>query len=236
MVPSGLRTWATVSCLARRKVSAWAFPRPSATASAKLANSTVAHNHTVIDPTKRPGLTRKATEVTRLPTSTTNMTGLRTMWRGSSFTNASMKARRRIPGSSIEVPARRRTLGGRVSGGGATATAPPESSGSSITTGTVARLWGPEPSVCRSARARFHVRGNTPDGIGYSRDRYDLKGNFDAVLAPKPTALLTRPETGTAAGPGAPPGTAQGVGPPRPPSGVSPSGTKRSPVSGSVMK
>ena len=39
---------AMVSVLARRSVSAWALPRPSATASARLANSTVSHSQTVI--------------------------------------------------------------------------------------------------------------------------------------------------------------------------------------------
>ena len=36
---------ASVSVFARRSVSAWALPRPSAMASAKLANSTVSHSH-----------------------------------------------------------------------------------------------------------------------------------------------------------------------------------------------
>ena len=39
---------ATVSCLVLRRVSACALPRPSATASARLANSTVSHSQTVI--------------------------------------------------------------------------------------------------------------------------------------------------------------------------------------------
>jgi hypothetical protein len=34
--------------LVRRSVSAWALPRPSATASARLANSTVSHSQAVI--------------------------------------------------------------------------------------------------------------------------------------------------------------------------------------------
>ena len=38
---------AVVSVRVRRSVSAWALPRPSATASARLAKSTVAHSHTV---------------------------------------------------------------------------------------------------------------------------------------------------------------------------------------------
>jgi hypothetical protein len=39
---------AMVSRLARRRVSAWALPRPSATASARPANTTVSHSHTVM--------------------------------------------------------------------------------------------------------------------------------------------------------------------------------------------
>ena len=41
-------TKATVSARVLRRVSAWALPRPSATASAKLANSTVNHSHTTM--------------------------------------------------------------------------------------------------------------------------------------------------------------------------------------------
>jgi hypothetical protein len=44
--PTSLR--ATVSRLVRRSVSACALPRPSATASARLANSTVSQSQTVI--------------------------------------------------------------------------------------------------------------------------------------------------------------------------------------------
>ncbi len=55
VVPSGLSSWAVVSRRLRRKVSAWALPRPSATASAKLAKSTVAHSHSVTSPTNTSG-------------------------------------------------------------------------------------------------------------------------------------------------------------------------------------
>ena len=105
---------------------------PSATASAKLANSTVSHSHRAIERTKALGRTRNAMVVARLPTSTVNMPGARSICRGSSFTNASIRARCTMAGSSIEDPGRVRTLGGRVSGGGATATVPPGTSGSSI--------------------------------------------------------------------------------------------------------
>ena len=46
--PSASSRFAVVSVLARRGVSACALPRPSAIASAKLAKSTVSHNHSVI--------------------------------------------------------------------------------------------------------------------------------------------------------------------------------------------
>ena len=45
--PSTIR-FASVSVFARRSVSACAFPRPSAIASAKFANTTVSHSHNVI--------------------------------------------------------------------------------------------------------------------------------------------------------------------------------------------
>ncbi len=86
--PSASSRKADVSWRLRRRVSAWALPRPSATASAKFANSTVAHSHSVISPTNRLGWAKNWTAVMTLPISTTNMTGTRIMLRGSSFTNA----------------------------------------------------------------------------------------------------------------------------------------------------
>ena len=91
-----------VSALARRKASACALPRPSAMASAKFANNTVNHSHSVIcrlNP--NPGCpcirsTMSSTVVTTLPTSTTNITGLRIMVTGCSFTSESHAARRTI--------------------------------------------------------------------------------------------------------------------------------------------
>ena len=47
---------AMVSVLARRSASAWALPRPSATASARLANSTVSHSQTTISQANTDGL------------------------------------------------------------------------------------------------------------------------------------------------------------------------------------
>ena len=54
--PSRSDACATVSVLARRKDAAWALPRPSATASETLANSTVSQSHTTIDQPKNVGI------------------------------------------------------------------------------------------------------------------------------------------------------------------------------------
>ena len=94
---------AGTSFLAFRSVSACALPRPSAIASAKLAKSTVNQSHSEIARMKPAGASPCPTSawtkrhvVNKLPTSTTNMTGFRTWWRGSSFVNASLIARRTI--------------------------------------------------------------------------------------------------------------------------------------------
>src|SRR5258705_12420366 len=87
--------------------SACALPRPSATASAKLANSTVNHSHLMIrnvNPRFAPPVTRsrtKMTVVSAATTSTTNITGLLIIRRGSSLTKADLIAGTRIFGSSI---------------------------------------------------------------------------------------------------------------------------------------
>src|SRR5438128_6274894 len=120
IVSSGSWTWATVSDRVLRRVSAWALPRPSATASAKLANSTVNQSQIVTSAAK-PSVSRMARIVVRtLPTSTTNMTGLRAIWRGSSFTKLSGMARARIARSNIDAERRwcvaPPPIGGGVSG------------------------------------------------------------------------------------------------------------------------
>ena len=51
--PPSRRTWATVSLRVLRSVAAWALPRPSAIASAKLANSTVNQRNSTTRPAKR---------------------------------------------------------------------------------------------------------------------------------------------------------------------------------------
>ena len=104
--PSGKIRLAMVSALALRRVSAWAFPRPSAMASAKLANKTVNHSHRVIcrlNQKAAPPL-KSRTVVITLPISTTNMTGLPIMCLGFSFTNESSSARRTIAASQTALP------------------------------------------------------------------------------------------------------------------------------------
>src|SRR4051794_35613752 len=90
-------------------------------ASAKLANSTVNHSHSATRPAKTFSLavddprSRKNRMVVRTePTSTTNMTGLRTIVRGFSLTKLSLMAWRVIAGSNRfrVAEGRRRDLGG----------------------------------------------------------------------------------------------------------------------------
>ena len=88
--------FARISVRVRRRASAWALPRPSATASAKFANSTVNHSQIVICPENRALLPTtlppptiksriKNTVVSTETISTQNMTGFLTRVRGSSF-------------------------------------------------------------------------------------------------------------------------------------------------------
>src|SRR5690349_12895492 len=106
------RRRAMVSLRVLRSEAAWALPRPSATASAKLAKRTVNHSQTVTWPTNssllgpltagaplnRPAM--KTMVVITDPTSTTNITGLRAIQRGSSFLKLSSSAGARIARSS----------------------------------------------------------------------------------------------------------------------------------------
>jgi hypothetical protein len=115
--PSARRTWATVSPRVRRSASAWAFPRPSAIASAKLAKSTVNHSQAATRPPKtlvaagtRPRSRTNSTLVQTEPISTTNMMGLWASIRGSSLRNESTAARRRIARSKSGVGAAPRPL------------------------------------------------------------------------------------------------------------------------------
>ena len=94
-----------------RSVSACAFPRPSAIASAKFANSTVNQSQREIARMKPGRASPRPTSdwiqravVKTLPTSTTNMTGLRAMCRGSSLRNESTMARLTIARSRGDAP------------------------------------------------------------------------------------------------------------------------------------
>ena len=64
-----------VSFLVRRRVSACALPRPSATASARLANSTVNHSQIVVTMVNALGWLIANTVDSSEPTHTTNITG-----------------------------------------------------------------------------------------------------------------------------------------------------------------
>ena len=108
--PSSERLRASVSARVFRSVAAWALPRPSAIASAKLAKSTVIQSQAAIIPAKTfswvdesPKSLTKRIVTTTLPTSTRNITGLRATWRGSSFRKAESAAPRTIAGSNREV-------------------------------------------------------------------------------------------------------------------------------------
>src|SRR5215831_14408351 len=107
---------AMVSPLALRNVAAWALPRPSAIASAKLANRTVNHSQSETRPPKTFSLavddprSRKKKIVVRTdPTSTVNITGFRIIVRGFSLTKLSLIAWRVMAGSkSLREPGGRR--------------------------------------------------------------------------------------------------------------------------------
>jgi hypothetical protein len=93
-----------VSDFALRSASACALPRPSAIASAKLANSTVNHSHSVICRLKPkcPAVCGSSSSavVTTEPTSTTNITGFLAICIGFSFFSESTAARFTIADSN----------------------------------------------------------------------------------------------------------------------------------------
>ena len=121
------RRRATASVFVRRSASAWAFPRPSATASAKFAKRTVAQSQRTTwswkenDP--RVPTPRRASVARTAPASTTNITGFLAMWRGWSLRKESAAARvRRARSRSwisecFVIGSRLRTSGPRPSGG-----------------------------------------------------------------------------------------------------------------------
>ncbi len=100
---------AVASVRVRRNEAACALPRPSATASARLANSSVTQSQPTIwaeKPMPAAPETRSrssSTVVSMVTTSTTNMTGFLIIFRGSSLRTISGSAGSRTAGSSIEA-------------------------------------------------------------------------------------------------------------------------------------
>ena len=84
-----VRRRAMVSALVFRSDSACALPRPSATASARLANTTVSHSQNTISQANQLGVKIARMVLQTAPISTMNMTGLRQSVRGSSLRRAS---------------------------------------------------------------------------------------------------------------------------------------------------
>src|SRR5450631_4720261 len=125
-----------VSVLARRRLAACAFPRPSATASARLAKMTVSHSQTTIHHAKVVGALMASTVHPTAPTSTTNITGLWTMTRGSSLRTASGMDVRNIFGSIKPAWTREGALS--ISGAAADMSGGPSGSG---------EAWGSRPLV-----------------------------------------------------------------------------------------
>ena len=78
-----------VAVLVLRSDSACALPRPSATASARLAKITVSHSQTTISQANQDGSMIARIVLQTAPISTMNMTGLRHSVRGSSLRSAS---------------------------------------------------------------------------------------------------------------------------------------------------
>ena len=76
-VPSGSSRSAETSVRAARSEAAWALPRPSATASARLPKTTVSHSHTAMVHANVVGSAIAMTVVMTEPIQTMNMTGLR---------------------------------------------------------------------------------------------------------------------------------------------------------------
>jgi hypothetical protein len=102
---------AVVSLRILRNVAACAWPRPSATASAKLAKITVNHSQALTQKVNHAGAasalgaTRSRNQtsvVSTLPTSTTNMTGFRATCCGTSLRRLAIAAGPRICGSNRE--------------------------------------------------------------------------------------------------------------------------------------
>src|SRR5262245_41504259 len=107
--PSGSSLCAVVSVLVLRRLSACAFPRPSAIASAQLAKSTVNQSQSVICKSKptlgAPVMMSRTSkiEVITLPISTTNITGFFIIVTGFSLLKESPIAREMIFASQMEI-------------------------------------------------------------------------------------------------------------------------------------
>ena len=89
-----------------RSEAAWALPRPSATESARLAKSTVSHNHTVTATAKPEWSVTHSAVVRVAPISTTNITGLCHITRGSRALSAFGRAANRLTGRNTPAPTR----------------------------------------------------------------------------------------------------------------------------------
>ena len=77
-----------VAVFVLRSDSACALPRPSATASARLAKTTVSQSHMTVSHANHDGLMIARIVLQMAPISTMNMTGLRHNVRGSSLASA----------------------------------------------------------------------------------------------------------------------------------------------------
>ena len=119
---------ATVCCRIDRNVSAWARPRPSANASAMFAKTTVSHSQIEIvnvyqagsfPPSALPPNTwmNQVTVVIEAPSSTTNITGLRTWTRGSSLMKLSINARLTMSPRNSDAAWRCWVAGGPIGAG-----------------------------------------------------------------------------------------------------------------------
>ena len=99
------------SPLVARRLAACALPRPSASASAKLPNNTVSHNHSTscaLNAVLPPGAPMSSSTVSSsATTAVTNITGLRISWRGSSLAKAPATAGPIRPGVNSEGEAAR---------------------------------------------------------------------------------------------------------------------------------
>ena len=110
------RRCATVSARVLRSSSACALPRPSATASAKFAKSTVNQSQAATSQAKTLGSAIASAVTSTLPISTTNRTGFRAIRRGSSLRTLSRAARSRIARSSSDWGWLRRVTGSGAPG------------------------------------------------------------------------------------------------------------------------